>query len=216
MCLSNVLNPAGAIESFASLLQPVSPTAGKARSQTPQEIRDDARIEGYNQGYQEGFKHATEEVHRQQEALTGSLADHIAAVQGLLHRFDDEFEEALDTWSTGMAGPVAELALVVAMKIVGKAIEADPAMAVEIAKTALKEVTHAVDARVKVNPIDAPVLRQAMPQLMGSSLSLRNIEVVDDPSVLAGCLIETDGGLVDATIDTMIQRARSAMRMEAA
>lgn len=214
--MSNVLNPGGAIESFAALLQPVSPTAGKARSLTPQEIRDNARVEGYNQGYQEGYQHATEEVHRQQEALTSSLADHIAAVQGLLHRLDGEFEEALDTWSVGMAGPVAELALVVAMKIIGKAVEADPEVVVEMAKTALKEVTHAVDARVKVNPLDAPVLRRAMPELMGSSLSLRHIDVVDDPSVAAGCYVETDGGLVDATIDTMILRARSAMRMEAA
>ncbi len=115
-----------------------------------------------------------------------------------------------------MAGPVAELALVVAMRIVGKAVEADPAVVVEMAKTALKEVTHAVDARVKVNPADAAILRKAMPELMGSSLSLRNIDVVDDPSVAAGCYVETDGGLVDATIDTMILRARSAMRMEAA
>lgn len=214
--MSNVLNPGGSIESFTALLQPVSPTAGKARSLSPQEIRDNARVEGYNQGYQDGFQHATEEVHRQQEALTSSLADHIAAVQGLLHRLDGEFEDALDTWSVGMSVPVAELALVVAMKIVGKAVEADPSVVIEMAKTALKEVTHAVDARVKVNPADAAILRKAMPELMGSSLSLRNIDVVDDPSVAAGCYVETDGGLVDATIDTMILRARSAMRMEAA
>ena len=34
--------------------------------------------------------------------------------------------------------------------------------------------------------------------------SLRNVEFVADPTVTAGCVIETDGGVVDATVDTKL------------
>lgn len=211
--MSNVLNPAGVVHSFTDMLRPVA-SAGKGRPATPTEIREAARIEGYDRGYQEGAAQAQLDIQLQQEALISSLADHIAAVQGLLHRLDEEFSAALDDWSMAMAGPVAELSLVVAARMVGEALRADPQVAVEMAKQALREVTHAVDARVKVNPIDATVLRQAMPELMGASLSLRHIEVVDEPHIEAGCRVETDGGVVDATISTMIEQARLAMRME--
>lgn len=214
MSLSSALNPQGTIHAFADLLQPIPAGVGKAKALTPHEVREAARLEGFDRGYQAGFEQATRDVHSQQEALTMSLADHIAAVQGLLHRLDDELQAALDEWSVKMADPVAELALAVAIRLVGAELRSNPELAVSMAKDALREVTHAMDARLKVNPADAMVLRQVMPELLNGSLSLRSIDIIEERTIAAGCRIETDGGNVDATIESMIEQARRAIRLE--
>lgn len=212
--MSNVLNPQGSVESFSSMLKPIPANLPKGRAATSREAREASRIEGYDAGYQAGLAQATRDVQTQHEAMTKSLADHIAAVQDVLYRLDNEFAEALDAWSEQMAIPVAEVALAVATRIVGKQITLDPDTSVEIAKQALREVTHAIQARLKVNPADAAALREAMPELLGASSSIRNIEIIGDPTITAGCRVESDGGIVDATIETMIQQAQRAMRME--
>lgn len=214
MSLSNALNPQGTIQPFAELLQPIPAGMGKTKALTPHEVREAARVEGFDRGYKDGYEQATRDVHAQQEALTMSLADHIAAVQGLLHRLDDELQGALDAWSVQMADPVAELALAVAIRMVGAELKTNPELAVSMARDALREVTHAMDARLKVNPQDAPILRHAMPELLNGSLSLRSIDIIEEPGIAAGCRVETDGGIVDATIESMIEQARRAIRLE--
>lgn len=212
--MSSVLNPAGTIHAFADMLKTVPASAGKTRSLTPQEVREAARIEGFDQGYHDGAAQAKREVEAHSEMMMSSLSDHIAAVQSLLHRLDSQHQTALDEWSAAMAGPVAELALVVATRLVGGHLRQEPETAVRMAQQALLEVTHAVDARIKVNPADADVLRKATPELFQASPTLRHIDIIDDPMIDAGCRIETDGGIVDATLETMLEQARRALRQE--
>ncbi len=212
--MSSVLNPAGTVSAFTDMLKTVPASAGKARALTPTEAREAARIEGFDQGYQDGFAQAQREVESHSEMLMSSLADHIAAVQGLLHRLDDDHQAAMDRWSQAMALPVSELALAIATRLVGGHLREHPDTAIEMAQQALSEVTHAVDARIKVNPADADTLRQAMPELFQASPTLRHIDVISDPTISAGCRIETDGGIVDATLETMLEQARRAIRQE--
>lgn len=212
--MSNVLNPSGTVQAFADLLKPVPATAGKGRILTPQEVREAARVEGFDRGYHDGFQQAQQEVASTSEMMISSLSDHIAAVQSLLHRLDEDHKASLDAWSESMAGPVAELAMIIAARMIGTELRSDPQVAVEMARQALLEVTHSAEARIKVNPADADVLRRAAPELFQASPTLRNIDVIADPSIAAGCRIDTDGGIVDATLETMLEQARRALRQE--
>jgi flagellar biosynthesis/type III secretory pathway protein FliH len=65
-------------------------------------------------------------------------------------------------------------------------------------------------ARIRVNPFDVESLNASKEDLMALSTSLRSLEIVDDSAILGGCIIETDGGVVDASVDAQLQRLEAA------
>ncbi len=66
-------------------------------------------------------------------------------------------------------------------------------------------MTHSRHARIRLNPFDGAILQNHRTELLAASGSLRDIELVDDPTIVGGCVIETEGGLVDATTETRLE-----------
>jgi flagellar biosynthesis/type III secretory pathway protein FliH len=89
--------------------------------------------------------------------------------------------------------------------LLAKELRTDPAAALGLAREALAEVTHAESARIRVNPFHGAVLRERMPELLAASESLKRIEVVDDPTVAAGVIVDSAGGVIDATLPTRVR-----------
>jgi len=117
------------------------------------------------------------------------------------------FEEQLIARSTPH---LVELALAIAEKIIGKAIEEDPRIAASVLERAKQEIIDAKQIRIWLHPADHRVLAELRPDLLRvGEESGRTIEVVASEEISrGGCRLETESGLVDATIPTQIDEIR--------
>jgi len=211
--LSKTVNPAGAVGSFVAMLAPIEKIEFGPRKGVAGSARERAHAEAMQRGYDEGFEQGFSQG--ESAGRANFEAAHLAAIEAFVSDLDRRVEEvgrSLDRWSADLEGPIASLATVVAARILAREIESDPDYVLRIAKSAIAEVTHAREARVKVNPFDAPAISEHRADLFAAAASVKSIEIVEDPSILGGCLIETDGGSIDARIESMLDEAKDALR----
>ena len=105
---------------------------------------------------------------------------------------------------------LVELALAIAEKVIGKAIEEDPEITAAILERAKQEIIDARRIRIWLNPADHRILAELRPDLVKfGAENGRTIEVVACEEVSrGGCRLETESGLVDATIPTQMDEIR--------
>ncbi len=105
---------------------------------------------------------------------------------------------------------LVELALEIAEKIIDRAVEADPQVVASVLERAKTEVAHAKQIRIWLHPDDAKVLEEVRPDLLkAESPGGRTLEVVPSLEISrGGCRLETESGIVDATIPTQLEEMR--------
>lgn len=155
------------------------------------EIRAQARRQGEQDGREAGKRD-----------LLPSLIAFADAAQSLI-----VFEERM---ISEYGQRLVELALAIADKIIGRAITADEDIVANVLDRAKAEVVHAKQIRVSLHPDDLAILRETRPDLLNvESPSGRTIEVVGTPDISrGGCRLETESGIIDATIPTQIEEMR--------
>jgi flagellar biosynthesis/type III secretory pathway protein FliH len=218
---SSVISPTAKVVGFEASLQTVGDMLlGTARfkvSNSPEAIaaiRKQAAAEGYlegqqkgrSAGYELGLKEGREfgraESFRQLEADRQAEIDAFAAA---LDRSTKSFQSSLSEWYGASEQRMTELAMNAVKAVLGAELAISRESALEIVKQAIGEVTNAQKVRVRVNPFDSILVQQFRADIIASSSALRDVEIVDDPSILGGCIIETDGGLIDASVDTRLE-----------
>lgn len=103
----------------------------------------------------------------------------------------------------GSERDIVELALKVSAKIIGKDLERDPKVVVEICATAIENARTAKALTLLVNPKDGATLRESRPKLMEAVGRAVDIAIKDDPDIQpGGCIIKTEFGTVDAQLAT--------------
>jgi flagellar biosynthesis/type III secretory pathway protein FliH len=105
---------------------------------------------------------------------------------------------------------MVRLALEIAERVIGHAVTEDPAIAASILERAKREVLDARQVRVWLHPEDHKILSELRPDLMkvGSEAG-RSIEVLASEEIgRGGCRLETEIGVVDATIPTQLAEIR--------
>jgi len=213
--LSNrtTINPKGTAEAYAPMLKPLSQLEVGPRSGVAGSAREVARAEAARQGYEEGFSRGYTEG--EAEAWRQFESAHAVAIEAFVEELNvrsERLDAAFHDWCVQLEGPLAELAVVIAARIVGRELETNPETVLDISKQAVAEIIHAKEARIRVNPFDSEVLNAHKSSLLAASGSLRHVEIVEDRSILGGCVVETDGGSIDARIESMIEQARQGLR----
>jgi flagellar assembly protein FliH len=161
------------------------------------EIRSEALQQGAVQGREEA-----------KQELLPSLVAFADAAQALI-----VFEEQLISRS---APQIVQLALEIAEKVVGRVIEEDPKTVGSILERAKHEITDAKQLRIWLHPADFQLLSEVRPDLvkMGDEAG-RKIDVVGSEDVSrGGCRLETEIGLVDATVPTQFDEIRRQLLSE--
>ena len=97
---------------------------------------------------------------------------------------------------------LVRLALEIAERMVGKVIDEDPQVIASVLERAKKEVTNAKQIRIWLHPTDHKVLAEIRPDLIQCGEEQgRKIEVVASVEISrGGCRLETEIGVVDATV----------------
>jgi flagellar assembly protein FliH len=109
----------------------------------------------------------------------------------------------------------AELALQIAEKVLGAALEVKPELVLKVVRGALRRLTEPLESILMVNPADAERVRGALDELAGehgAGLTVRAERRVAP----GGCVVRTKAGEVDAGIAGQLERAGAVVAQELA
>jgi len=105
-----------------------------------------------------------------------------------------------------------ELGLLLAEKIVGAAVAADPELVVEAVRGALRGLVERERVTVLVHPDDLELVRGAMGGLVATLGGIEHAEVQAERRVgRGGAVVRTPEGDVDARVETKLERARDVV-----
>lgn len=207
----------GKVGAFADQLVSAETAAAAARqgksgdrnSITLTKLREEAREQGRKQGYEEGF------LRGQTEGREAVVMAHSHLLQDFADRLGQraaELEEAIEAWFAAAEEQLAEVALLVASKVIAAEVTANREIVLAIVRDALAEVDHVKSVRIRVHPVDCEHLESQTETILSANRSLRSIEVVPDPTIQGGCIVESDAGAIDATVPTRFDAIVQAYR----
>jgi flagellar assembly protein FliH len=189
----------GAVDSASLLLA----AQVKGREKTAEQIKQDAlRQEGYEQGFAKGRAQATLDTQRQMADFTAHQGQ--AAAQNFGHIFSAA-QAQLDEAEEVIAQGTLELACELARQVLRRELSVNPNALLPVMREALGLLlADNKSAVVHLNPLDKEVLEEVLTQeFAGLSLSL----LANAALTRGGCLIESVGTVVDATVEKRWLRA---------
>lgn len=105
---------------------------------------------------------------------------------------------------------VIAVAVALAERLLGAALELDPARIAVLARGVVAEARGARRATIDAHPVDARVLRE---HLAAAGLDPHAFDVRDDESLARGALrLHTDVGVIDAQLAPRLERLAAALR----
>jgi flagellar biosynthesis/type III secretory pathway protein FliH len=88
----------------------------------------------------------------------------------------------------------------------------DPGVVREQLQSALALVRHASDVQIVINPRDQPLVEELLEELVASFSNCNDASIRVDPTLAqGGCRLELEGGSIDATLETQLQRMASLL-----
>ena len=97
---------------------------------------------------------------------------------------------------------MAQIALTLARRVVARELSLEPDLIAAMAHVALERLGETAPATIRLNPDDYAIVAAQR----GSQWEGPQVTVVPDPSVArGGCLVESDFGLVDASLDAQFE-----------
>jgi flagellar assembly protein FliH len=163
-------------------------------TQQAEQIREAARVDGYEAGRATGYEHGTGEISTAAVALE-------EAVRGV-RALRDEIAETIER-------DAIELALALAGKILAAALEARPELVVDVVQGALRRIGDRRRITVLVNPGDLATVRASIGEITAQGSGVELCDLLADERVGVGsAIVRTVEGEVDASVPTQLERAR--------
>ena len=152
------------------------------------------RAEAYLQGKQAGLEEAEQQFGATLKAFAGAVAEIGRLRQTILKNSSHD---------------MLQLVIAISAQIIQQEISISAEIIVATIQKALRAAARADEFHIKINPTDFETATQNRPLLLASISGLRNITFEAAPEISrGGCLIESEQGRVDATIETQIDEVR--------
>ena len=150
--------------------------------------------EAYRKGMQDGMQKARAD---QEAAFDVQFNSRLRAVDSLLA----EARQTQQNWAPRLEQKVIVLSLAIAESIIKKQIEADPSLVEGIVREALGYVVNSEKLVLKVSPADYETINSRRDDWFLNAGNAKEFRIEMDSRLGPGnCLVETDGGVIDATI----------------
>ncbi|MCL2451230.1 MAG: flagellar assembly protein FliH [Polyangiaceae bacterium] len=108
---------------------------------------------------------------------------------------------------------IVSIAVAIAERLLGTALEIEPRRIAEIARVALAEAGGSRRAVIDAHPLDAAALKSGLRAGLGAAHAEIHLEVREDPTLNRGDLrLHTDLGPIDARLATRFDRLAGALR----
>jgi type III secretion protein L len=107
---------------------------------------------------------------------------------------------------------VIALACKIAEKIIGRDIERQPELMMEMCATAIEQIRSARSMVLRVHPKTAQVLRARKPELMELIGRAVDLAIREDQDVApVGCIVQTEFGTIDAQLPTQFEMLQNVL-----
>jgi flagellar assembly protein FliH len=165
-------------------------------------IREEARQQGYNEGFKAGHEEGMAQALDEQRAATEQA---LAPVRDIA----DNFSLALRDTDQLISNEVLELALHLAKGMLKNSLRVKPELVLPIVREAIEYLPVLQQpALLILNPEDAAVVRESIAE----ELDKGGWRVIDDPSIeRGGCKVDTASNQIDATVQSRWQRLSHAL-----
>lgn len=189
----------GAVDTRALLLA----AQARAQQQAAERAQDDTlRQQGFTEGFEQGRAHATLEAQRQMSDLIAEQGQ--TAARHWAQLFESAQAE-LARAEQGIAQGVLELACELARQVMRRELAVNPQALLPVLREALGLLlADGKNAVVRLNAVDRDALA---PTLETEFASLSLTLVADEGIAPGGCLVESAGTVVDATLPKRWARA---------
>jgi len=205
---------------FRQHLKPVEQTAAEALLHTESRrlgrteqslirIREAAAAEGFEQGKLEGLAIGKEQG---MIAATEACQEHVENFGRALETAAERVEQAMDDWYRRAEDQLASLSIEIAAQILGRECQLDREAVLPIVREAIHQVALADSVRIRISPFDVPLVKEHETEILAYAPSVKKVEIVSDPKIEGGCMIESDAGVIDATIRTKLDLILETMR----
>lgn len=105
-----------------------------------------------------------------------------------------------------------QLACKIAEKIIGRDLEREPELLVDMCASAIEQLRSARSMVLRVHPKTAQVLRARKPELMELIGRAVDLAIREDPDVApVGCIVQTEFGTVDAQLPTQFEMLQNVL-----
>lgn len=170
--------------------------AEKARQQGHAEGQKAGLVEGRRAGHEQGLAEACDRFGQDQDKLLGALT-------ALLDDFDQQKRRMLSQAHKDLV----RLALAIAGRVVKRVVAAEPEVAASNVREAVALVSSSSDVVVHVHPAEVESLQRFCREWAERTGRLDHVRVVADESIdRGGCVVRTDNGQVDATVQGQLDR----------
>lgn len=207
---------AKALRAFSDLLgqaEHVAFASPVKRSGPMGRAHEQAKTAGHQEGYEKGHAEGIVAGHEASyNAASAQRQIDLEAFASALAVLRGDAVHAIDRWYVQAEQHMAELATVIAARVITQELTTEPTIILSMVREAIAEVTHASTARIRVNVRDLPPLREHRDQIAALAPSLKDLEIVVDEEIAGGCVIDTDGGMIEATIESKLREAIEVLR----
>jgi len=178
-----------------------------ARSQAEVLVRKSAEngfAEGKKLGYAEGIKNG------QIEGRAEALDETRIAMQSLMQAWSDSLETLNAMRQSLLLDAkldILKLALEIGERVVYRIIEVDPSIVEDQMVESLRLLAKRTEVTISVSPADFDTAQNLVPDIITQIDACDGISVLSEPGLTpGGCIIQTGGGEIDATIETQLDR----------
>jgi type III secretion protein L len=131
-----------------------------------------------------------------------------------LEQFNEKlfwFDRELKALRVELQNQILPLALKAARKIVASELKTNPEAIVDIVIQALAPVLQSKQITILVNKHDKEILEADKPELRAILEQVESFSILDRPDISrGGCIIETESGIINATIENQWRALESA------
>lgn len=158
------------------------------------------------EAYEKGVKMGKEEgVKAGEEMIKKSLAE----IQNVLSEAKHKREEIIQTNQE----IIVNLALMIAKKIIKTELATNQEAILKNLNQAFKKVRDKEKIKVKINPVHLSELEGRKEEFLAQLSGIEGIDFEEDNSLEpGGCIIETNFGVIDATISSQLEIVAEALR----
>lgn len=187
----------------AKIAQAQAAVAPAAAGQTLEQVRleNQAHLaalerEAFAKGYAQGERAGIEAGGKRAEAMLRRVAQTLTDLSGLRETLIHQTERQM-----------VQLALTIAKRIVLREVTLDPELIAAMAHVALQKLGTSSPATIRLNPEDYTVVAHE-----GERWGGRQVTVVPDPAIArGGCLVESEFGRIDASVDRQFEEMTRAL-----
>lgn len=181
-----------------------------ARDQIRSSAAQQGRVEGYAKGMLDGRNDGTEEGKAEAKV---EYAQKLELLESSWRAALADFEQIRASMLTEARQDVLRLALMVAEKVTKKVIEIDSQIVCGQMEAVLSLLANPTKLTIAVHPEDEKIGTEFLPDLVKQCTNALHAELVTDDSLRPGsCVVRTGaGGMIDASIDTQLDRIVQAL-----